>query len=80
MEVSRQNESDILAKVGKHFHLIETSGDVRHLEGELEQLDNRLGEISKRMDDQWKAVRLWLMIIGIVLAGLNTALLIATLI
>jgi len=80
MEVSRQNESDILAKVGKHFHLIETSGDVRHLEGEFEQLDNRLGEINKRIDDQWKAVRIWLMIIGIVLAGLNTALLIATLI
>ena len=80
MGVSGQDESDILAKVGEHFHLIDTSGDLRHLEGEFTQLDKRLGEISKRIDDQWKSVRLWLMIVGIILGGLEIALLVAALI
>lgn len=60
---------DILARVGQHFHLIETSGDVRQLEGELRQLD-------KRIDDQWKAIKLWLVIISLFLGGLNIAILI----
>ena len=78
MEGSRQDESNILAKVGKHFHLIETSGDVRQIGGELTQLDKRLGEISKRVDDQWKAMRVWIMILSFILGGLSIALLVAT--
>ena len=71
---------DYIRKELEYYHLTETPGDVRYLEGEFNQLDKRLGEISKRIDDQWKAVRLWLMIVGIVLGGLNIVLLIATLI
>ena len=73
-------ENDILQKVGRHFKLMETSDEVSRLDGQFRQLDKRLDEISKRIDDQWKSVRLWLMIVGIILGGLNIALLVATLI
>ena len=74
-------QEDILQKVGDYYltEIMGTPGEVNRLEGQFKQLDKRLDEIGARIDDQWKAVRLWLMIVGIVLGGLNVALLVATL-
>lgn len=80
MEANEESESYLSGKSTDHYRLIETFGNVEHLKGEFTQLDKRLDEIGKRVDDQWKSVRLWLMLVGIILGGLEIALLVATLI
>jgi len=73
---SPRDGPDILMKVNQHFKLIETSGEIRELRGKLNQFEKRLDAENSRINDLWKATRLWFVIISLILGGMNIAILI----
>jgi hypothetical protein len=80
VDVSRRqfDETTILAKVGKHFNLIETSSEVKGLRGEITQISKRLDDTNSRICDQLKAVRLWITMISLVLGAITIVVLVMT--
>ena len=67
----KNEELDILRRIEEHYNLIDISRDFGQLEGEFKQLDKRLDEIGKRINDQWEAIYLGGLNIAILLGHLG---------
>ena len=65
------NQSDVLTMVNQHFKLIETSGELKELRRQLNQFEKRMETTHERINDLWKATKLWFMIISMILIGVT---------